>query len=270
MNQVITNSNSNTPINSPTNHFELIKKTFHLTFSFIKSSPLYFIFTLLSCLFALGLYVGFALILFGPVKIFLINEMMPWIQSSQWWGTFLAGFITAILAIIFIFLFHTFYVMTVSLMLSPFNDYLSEKAEDFFHKNRRLMDPLYSSILKAPASWSFGRILKVIRLEIKKFIFLGLISLLNFFLSLIPIFIPFCLLVPFFLMSFNYLNYLWSRYELPLSRIARNLRTNWIPYLISGVIFSLLLNIPLLGVLFIPFSVIYFTLLELTLEQIPK
>ena len=147
------------------------------------------------------------------------------------------------------------FVLVVSIISSPFNDFISERVEKKINKG--LEDGTDFS-LKSLMKNAF----KVLFNEIRKVSFIILISIFVILIDfLIPFLAPIGLILSSFLMSSQLLDYSWSRHNFRLRKCLSNLKEDWLLYSISGFIFMFLFTIPVLNLLFLPIGVIYYTVI---------
>ncbi|MBG07143.1 MAG: hypothetical protein CME68_00155 [Halobacteriovoraceae bacterium] len=191
------------------------------------------------------------------VLVNVLQKINTWIQGlfSGDVGSIIYYIIFFIFSIIFIFLINWTFVLVVAIISSPFNDFISDRVEKKI-TNKLEGDSIFSlkSLLKNG--------LKVLLNEVKKVLFIFLISMFVIFIDfLIPFLAPIGLVLSSFLMSSQLLDYSWSRHEYPLKKCLDALKREWLLYSISGFLFMFLFTITILNLIFLPIGVIYYTVL---------
>ena len=163
-------------------------------------------------------------------------------RTKEWIQGFIPGDIGSIIyyilffsfSIILIFLINWTFVLVVSIISSPFNDFISERVEKIKNESFDVESPFsLKDLLKD--------FFKTLFYEIKKVLFILTISL---FVALIDLFIPFLAPIGIFLssllMSSQLLDYSWSRHQFSLKECLGGLKSEWPIYSISGLIFMVL------------------------------
>jgi CysZ protein len=151
--------------------------------------------------------------------------------------------------VFFFFILNWTFTLIISLIGAPFFDLISSRVE---RKVTQLEVP-HSAWL----SWVF------IKNQILKILVLVFISILCFVFSYIPFLFPIYLILSSILITFNFLDFTWSRKNMTLTECLRDWsRSKW-SYGFSGFIYFVLLSVPLLNIFFLSLAVIHFTLLYL-------
>ena len=191
------------------------------------------------------------------VLVNVLHKFDKWIQglTSGDVGSIIYYIIFFTFSIIFIFLINWTFVLVVSIISSPFNDFISERVEKKIIKG-----------LEDDSNFSFKGLLKnffkALFNEVRKVFFILLISMFVILIDfLIPFLAPIGLILSSFLMSSQLLDYSWSRHNFPLRKCLGNLKEDWLLYSISGFIFMFLFTIPILNLIFLPIGVIYYTII---------
>jgi len=191
------------------------------------------------------------------VLVNILQKVNTWIQGfiSGDIGSIIYYIIFFTFSIIFIFLINWTFVLVVSIISSPFNDFISDRVEKRI--NNDLEDDSFFSLKDL-----MKNIFKTVFNELKKVSCILLISIFVIIIDfLIPFLAPIGLVFSSFLMSSQLLDYSWSRHEYPLKKCLSNLRGEWLLYSASGFIFMFLFTIPILNLVFLPIGVIYYTIL---------
>ncbi|EQC44425.1 etoposide-induced protein 2.4 [Bacteriovorax sp. BSW11_IV] len=159
-----------------------------------------------------------------------------------------AGILKFFFGILFFFIAGWTFFLVVSLVASPFNDLISSRVEY-----------QVAEIKPADEPFSFGKVFGVIKNEIKKILFIFLVTIIGLILGLF--FPPISFLVSAILMAVTFLDYSWSRHNFTVAQCIDDLKSSFVTYLISGIIFMFAISIPVLNVFFLPIGVIHFTTL---------
>ncbi len=198
--------------------------------------------------------IGFYLILGN----WLYGDLFDWGKSlieskvSSSWLSFISGFIIFLLSVIFYFLINWTFVVAVSFLASPFNDLISQRVENLLEGKKPL-----------PLSESFSVMMKnlgkVIINECKKISLLLFLSLIGFLVSFfLP---PLGFIISALLFSVNFIDYSWSRNNLEFHECIKNIKKSFIPYMLAGGVFLLMISIPIVNLLILPFATVYYTVL---------
>jgi uncharacterized protein involved in cysteine biosynthesis len=115
-----------------------------------------------------------------------------------------------------------------------------------------------------------GGILAVLSREIKKFLVLMFLNFIGIVCSFFPggQIISFSLSV--FLLGFQFLDYSWSRHNYGVGQLMGDYFSNIFTYGFAGLFLYLLIGVPFLNILIMPFCVVHFTVLfcnELGIEK---
>jgi CysZ protein len=162
--------------------------------------------------------------------------------------------LVVIFTIILYFLVSYTFVLVVSIFASPFNDMISTRVENVLMGKE--IEPIGASF-----KTSFSKVSYIIFNEIKKVIFILIVSLISVLLSLFPIFSLVSLLLSAILLSVSFLDYSWSRHLLSFRQCLSDLRGNLFGYSIAGGGFLFLISIPIVNIIAYSFGVNYFTCL---------
>ncbi|MCB9060253.1 MAG: EI24 domain-containing protein [Halobacteriovoraceae bacterium] len=146
------------------------------------------------------------------------------------------------------------FVLVVSMLASPFNDFISERVEKKISgKEPPGLGDSFSSIL--------SNLPGVISNEIKKVFVVLILTAIAFIAGLFPILVPVSIIITALLLSFSFLDYSWSRNHVPMSSCFGFLKKNFVMNSFSGLLFQVLFMIPVLNIFSIPFAVVYFTVM---------
>jgi len=212
-----------------------------------------FILAMIPIIIGIALYALLASWIYGS----LMDQGSMWIKDFTGEGT-TGGVLSFILATIFTvllyFVVNWTFVLIVTVVASPFNDMLSKRTE-------RKMKGLE---LESFAS-SFGTIgttfFKTIFNEIKKITFIIVLSLIAFTLGYIPLLTPISLIITVLLLSVGFVDYSWSRHNIPFKMCFSDLKSNLLNYGFGGTFFFVLISIPVVNLIVSPWATSYFTML---------
>jgi CysZ protein len=187
----------------------------------------------------------------------LLDDMKVWVEQTvnlEGWGSFFSYIIIGILSVALYFITSWTFVLLVSLIASPFNDIISSRAE-------RVIGGQAPESISLSFSNMFKNISKIIFNEIKKIAFILFMTTMAFVISFIPMLAPISVVLSAILMAVSFLDYTWSRHELPFRECIGDVKKSFIHYGLSGAIFLALITIPVFNLFLLPFGVVYFTIL---------
>jgi len=175
-----------------------------------------------------------------------------WLNSESFIIKILLYLIKGLLAIIGYFLVNWTFVLIVSLLGSPLNDFISERVEKkMYGKTLKNLKQSFSHI--------GSKIIFILFNEIKKISFILILSSLVFILGYIPFLTPFALALSFLLVSIQFVDYVWARHDIKFKQCFQDIMKNLGFYTLSGAIYFLLISIPIIN-LFVPaLATIHFT-----------
>lgn len=191
--------------------------------------------------------------------LFLGYRMWGWVQgiNQYWLGkliglSFLSSVFTGIaslfLGVTAYFLISWTFVIFVSLVASPFNDYMSGRVEFLLRK-------------KETPAFEWKKIVKIIFNELKKVFFILFFSFIAFIFTYIPYLTPLGYFFTSILLAVSFLDYNWSRHFYNLLQCYQDFKKDFLTYLLPAVIMFPLFSIPLLNLLLLPFATVYFAVL---------
>lgn len=201
------------------------------------------------------------LTIYGLMSSWLFSNLLPagklWIEQSvtkAGWSEFVYYLMVGVLCVLFFLFINYTFVLILSILFAPFNDSISARVERALGGN----NPEDANDTIKEMLHSF---FKTIWNEAKKVVLILILSVLSFVLGLIPIFAPIGFLISGLLYSSNFLDYSWSRHHMKAGECFSGLFKSFIFYLIPGVVFLVLISIPIINILILPFSVIFYTCL---------
>lgn len=228
-------------------------QSYSLAFRYVFKDGTNFLLAMIPIGLGLSLYALVGGWLFGSV----LNSGQKWLEgqiASQQWGSVIYYIALTLLTILFFLVINWTFVLLVTLIASPFNDLLSRRI-DSIHRGIEA-----EKMHKMLAQMSTG-LVKILWNEVKKIVVIFVLVTLSFILSFIPVLVPISFLLSALILSAGYLDYSWSRYDLPSKQCFSSLKHCWIPYSVVGFSYMLLLSIPLINLLSIPLAVTQYTIL---------
>lgn len=146
------------------------------------------------------------------------------------------------------------FLLMVSVFSCLFSDLISYRVEHSLIGDQEF-------VLSEIITGTLKRSMAIIKNELKKIIFICLMIALAAFFGVSTFLFPLGLYVTWALVAIQFLDYSWSRHEMTFSECLGDFREHWILYGVSGALFSILLALPYLGILFFSFANIFFTTL---------
>lgn len=226
----------------------------------IKNDKLIILYSLVPILlgFVLNIYFGSTLYILGVetikenITLFFAGQNSILIQALMW-------LLVLIFTVLFWILLNWMMILTITILAAPFNDLISSRVE-YLHYSRRASS-------SGEGLGVFSRIVDILINEIKKILLIVLLSVVSFLLNLIPLLMPLSLLLMAFLVSFNFLDYSFSRHNWTASQCIGFFRKKFFSNAISGFVFLSLLSVPILNLFLVPLAVVFYTKLFLTQEH---
>ena len=222
-------------------------KAFGISFKILKGDKVAIFLSLLPVTIGLiGLYFFSEWFFTGLPEKFL-QQLGSGMESSR----FLKGLLVALLAILYYFIVNLLFVMLVSVVASPFNDLLSARVG----KN-------LGEAAEAPSSQIFlKRAVRVWFNEFKKIVCIGGLTVLSFLLGFFPPLIPLSIVLSSLLLAAGFLDYSWSRHNLPIRECLKDIKRYCWSYGLSGFLFLFAFTIPVVNVFLVPYAVAYYTVM---------
>jgi CysZ protein len=218
--------------------------------------------------FILGLLpVGIGLILYywvgkwfyGPVLEWGNNLVSQFITKDSLNSIIYYLFFGLISIFLFVLIGYTF-TLVVSLVASPFNDLLSSRVEKILLGKKT--EGLKESLLQ-----TMRKMLVILKEELKKIFVILLLTLMAFFIGLFPVLAPISFFISATCLAIQFLDYTWCRREMAFRQCFRSLNKSLFSYSVTGVFFSLLMMVPVLNLVSIPFAVTFYTVLWLVKNE---
>lgn len=227
--------------------FRLGMKSYSVAFRFIRTHGLgwYFVFPLILnvILFTIGFY---SVVEWGDVLINRLNEAMNVDEWSFWGASFVAGSVKWLVWIVLRLLFFLVYAYLggyiILILMSPVFAFLSEKTESILTG----INTPFNGVQFIKDIWR-GVILAIRNLLVEL-----LFTLLLFVLSFIPVVGWFTAIVLVLLSAyfygFSFMDYSFERRKFNVHTSVRYMRSNKGLAIGNGLVFSLVLMIPFIGV----------------------
>lgn len=174
--------------------------------------------------------------------------------SSNSWGAFLYYIVAGILSVMLFFLVNWTFVLVVALIASPFNDIMSARVEKLLINQEPLgLSDSFSSIGK--------NIFKTILNEIKKILFIIILTLVSLLFGYIPFLTPISVFIAVILLAVEFLDFSWSRHQLTFTSCLKDIKKNIFEYAFGGTFFFIIVSIPIVNLIVPPLATSYFTVL---------
>jgi len=167
----------------------------------------------------------------------------------------LAKLLTGILIVLIFILMSWTFVLVVGIISSPFNTVLSSRIEKKLNPD-----------LKLPNRGVLQGIIFSLKNEFKKVLVILCLTFLAITLNFLPLLYPVSLFLTSLLIASQFLDYNWSRHELPFGKCFKEVTSHWVIYGISGFGFLLLVSIPIINALVPALATSYFTVLWVELK----
>ncbi|RLA64692.1 MAG: hypothetical protein DRQ88_07160 [Epsilonproteobacteria bacterium] len=184
-------------------------------------------------------------------------------KSKEWLTGYLSNtlgievfywLIVALTTITLFFVINFTFVLLVSLIASPFNDMISSRTE-------KLLTGKTSEDFEKTFSATFKRYASIIFNEIKKVIFILTLTIFSLFIGLIPGGQIGTIIISAILLAIQFVDYSWSRKELGLGGCIKDLANNFLSYFLSGALMLVLIGVPIINLLALPFGVVFLTVI---------
>ena len=208
---------------------------------------------------SIPVFIGIILYVFAGQFYFssLIGYGQKYIESHLSGGTLgqvIYYLVVGILTITLYFIVNWTFVLVLSILASPFNDFLSERIEKRY-KGEKL--PTMGESFKGV----FSKMAQTVLNEIKKVLLILVLSVIAFFIGYIPILTPISILITVILLSISYVDYSWSRHDISFRNCKMDIKKNLLSYAIGGGIFMMIVSIPIVNIIVPSLATSYFTIL---------
>ncbi len=219
----------------------------------LKKDPWILVFGSLPPIISLIMFYFLGNLVFGNLLTYGKEQIEGYLTSSGW-STFFYWLIAGFLTAVFFLLVNWFFFLIVSIIASPFNDLISSRTERVISgQNPESINDSISVMLK--------NFVRTILTEVKKVLLIIIVSLIALVLSAFPLFAPVGAVLSSHLMAASFLDYSWSRHNMGVKDCVSHIKGNLFIYTICGAAFLLLVSVPLVNILILPFGAIFFTIL---------
>ena len=213
-------------------------------------------------IFALGMIpVLIGSVLYYFLGYWLYSDVLN--RSKEWLSGYLSNtlgiealywLIVALTTVTLFFVINFTFVLLVSLIAAPFNDMISSRAE-------KLLVGKASDDFEGSFWATLKRYTSILFNEIKKIIFILILTLFSLFLGLIPGGQIGTIIISAILLSIQFVDYSWSRKEFNLGGCIKDLTKNFISYFLAGSLMLVLIGVPIINLFALPFGVVYLTVI---------
>lgn len=237
-----------------------IGRSFSLAFKMIFTDPVNLVLSVIPTLMALAIYF---FVIIGAYRNSdrLASFFRGYLESPDQ-ATWAARILTAILIIFIFFIMSWTFVLIVGIIAAPFNSLLSSRIEQKLVQ-RVIMDESQSHAMEQVKS----SLAQTFKNEFKKIALLIVVGLFAFVINLIPFLYPVGVFLIATLLAVQFVDYSWSRHDLPVSGCLKDVTVNIVPYSLSGAIFLALVAVPLVNAFVPALATSYFTVLWLDRQK---
>lgn len=237
-----------------------IGRSFSLAFKMIFTDPVNLVLSVIPTLMALAIYF---FVIIGAYRNSdrLASFFRGYLESPDQ-ATWAARILTAILIIFIFFIMSWTFVLIVGIIAAPFNSLLSSRIEQKLVQ-RVIMDESQSHAMEQVKS----SLAQTFKNEFKKIALLIVVGLFAFVINLIPFLYPVGVFLIATLLAVQFVDYSWSRHDLPVTRCLKDVTVNIVPYSLSGAIFLALVAVPLVNAFVPALATSYFTVLWLDRQK---
>ena len=190
----------------------------------------------------------------------LPDQILEYFGYGEVSSRVLQGVVITLLAIGYYFMVNLLFILMVSVVASPFNDFLSTRVGKKLGEGES--PPAVGNI--------FRRVWRIWFNELKKIACIGSLTTLSLLLGFFPPLIPLSIVLSSLLLSASFLDYNWSRRSLSLRGCLQDMRRHWWHYGLSGFLFLFAFTIPVLNVFMVPFAVVYYTVMYVQGNSLAK
>lgn len=234
-------------------------KILPLSLRLIFKDPINLLLAIIPTILALSIYIFFIVLIFKNSDYFgvFVQDWIPDPQTAGWVGKL----ITAIF-IIFMFLIMSWtFILLAGIISAPFNSLLSYRIEQ----------KLIGAAISNDAKKSFSMLLKSLGAtfvnEAKKLVFILALTALAFVLNIFPLFYPIGIFMLALVLAIQFVDYSWSRHDLTFSQCVGDLFKNIFSYGGYGLVFLVMITIPLINALVPALATSFFTVLWLKRQK---
>ena len=234
-------------------------KLIPLSLRLIFKDPINLLLAIIPTLLSLSIYIFLIVLIFKNSDYFgvAVQNWIPDPQTAGWIGKL----ITAIFVIFMFLIMSWSFILVSGIISSPFNSLLSSRIEQ----------KLSGLVPSTDTQKSFSLILKNLGAtfinEAKKLIFIIALTALAFILNLFPLFYPVGIFLLALILSIQFIDYSWSRHDMSFTQCVGDLFKNIFSYGGYGLVFLVMITIPLINALVPAFATSFFTVLWLKRQK---
>ena len=228
--------------------------SFPESFKMIFKDPLNFILFLIPVLVGLVLYAAFGAWVFSMATDWGQKFISQYITNHTT-SKFLYYILSGLMVFTIVVLANWTFVVIAGILASPFNDIISSRIE------RKMLGKSVSEQGSESFKLMLKRLGKIIINESKKIIVLGLLGLITFLVSFIPVLFPLVAFLYAILLAAQYLDYSWARHDLSVSACFNDVRKHLLTYTIGGGVFLMVVSVPFINVMVPTIATSFFTVL---------
>lgn len=228
--------------------------TWPVALRFIFKDPVNFILFLIPALLSVLIYI--------VAGYYFLTSSLDWAQAlifkyvvSKNNSMFIYYVVTGLLMFLFYLLVSWTFILLIGILSAPFNDVISRRIE------QKLRGSVVSGDRSRTMKEVFGGLWRTLINEFKKVLVILVITLLATVLNFIPVLYPVVLVLLALLMSSQYLDYTWSRHDMPAGQCFKDLLKFAPSYALSGMIFLVLIAVPFINALVPAIATSYYTVL---------
>ncbi len=228
--------------------------TWPVALRFIFKDPVNFILFLIPAILSVLIYI--------IAGYYFLTSSLDWAQAlifkyvvSKNNGMIVYYIITGLLMFLFYLLVSWTFILLVGLLSAPFNDVISRRIEQKMRGN------VVSGDRSKTIKQVFSGLLKTLVNELKKVLVILLVTVVATVLNFIPLLYPVALILLALLMSSQYLDYTWSRHDMPAGLCFKDLLKFAPSNALSGMMFLVLIAVPFINALVPAIATSYYTVL---------
>lgn len=237
-----------------------IGRSFPLAFKMIFTDPVNFVLSIIPTLMALAIYL-FTIITAYRNSDRLASFFRGYLETPDQ-ATWAARVLTAILIVFVFFIMSWTFVIVVGIIAAPFNSLLSSRIEQKLVQKIIMDEDQQHAIAEVKSSMA-----QTFKNEFKKIALLLVVAAFAFVINLVPFLYPVGVFLIATLLAVQFVDYSWSRHNLPVSKCLKDVTVNIIPYSLSGAIFLGLVAIPIINAFVPALATSYFTVLWLERQK---
>jgi CysZ protein len=231
-----------------------IIKALPVSLRMLFRDPINLLLMLIPTIIAIAVYVFTIVMIFRNADYFgvMVQNYVPE-QAAGWVGKLLTA-----LFVIFVFLIMSWtFVVLVGIIAAPFNSMLSSRIEGL------LVHQQVSTDRKQTFKQVLSSLGGIFINEAKKIFLVIFITIVALILNLLPVLYPVGVFLLSLLLAVQFVDYSWSRHDLPFSACLKDAIRNVVPYSLSGFLFLLLVTVPIINALVPALATAYYTVLWL-------